>query len=953
MYKSISFYASFNERTGYGIHATRLVESLEKLISVHRNQPGGEVSISLIDSVSIQNVTTHLPYPSILYNVWESTEQPQWFMDKLQYFDQLWVPTEAQKAWSIAQGIPEEFVKVVHEGIDPTRFFPVKQDKGDLFNFLYVGQWQPRKSTIECIKSFLEAFPISTYPNVRLQLNADTLFPSDTYSSTEERLKAYGLEDPRIIPIHHEEGDDYVRRMQQADVFLSCARSEGWGLPICESMASGIPSIVADWGGSTEYAGEALKVNIVGQKKPQGIYGDWDVPGEWGEPDYSHLTEVIRDSYHSHTTHKAKALITSEHIRTKFSWDAAANQAYSVLSELYSSSKAIPAADIEKAIQTYARKFGYEIPVLRKRSAIFTMDTHPTSQEQLDTLTETIIQIKRFGYPLLISSHIPLPPSIVEMVDYYIYDKRDILSWGDMPIYTRVHSDGTIENTPSSIPCHACASTHNVRNAIDFVLGKYDWIYHLCYDTEIDLGEWLDKVHASDKGMIVTHWENNPLTIGGQAIAAKTELMDKLMLHLDTWDDFAKEFGEDRFCGERKLYKIAVDKIGLDNIEFISIPLANRYDQVDREVWTDELFECHFVEGPFLNIIGISNREYDVCFSSPVDGSTYSLKQQPNNWSRPSAKFYRDWTISASLDGELKYQHTLDLTGKRVLISMGSRALGDTLAWIPYVEEFRKKHSCHVILSSWWNSIFDYPEIEWATPGDAIPDIYATYDIGCFDNQPDKNPINWREVPLQKVAADILGLDYEPLRAKLKQSQPTPTDKPSKPYICFSEFSTMQNKLWNREGAWQTVINHLISLGYDCISISAEPSQLSGIIKHNGQSIEQTISDLSGAAFYLGLNHGPAWLAYSLDIPTIMITGISEEWNDFPMFARIATDTCRPGCFNDPTLPIDRDWNWCPRNKNYACTSEITEDMVIKEIDRIATHYGKSKVKATKKRKKG
>jgi autotransporter strand-loop-strand O-heptosyltransferase len=206
--------------------------------------------------------------------------------------------------------------------------------------------------------------------------------------------------------------------------------------------------------------------------------------------------------------------------------------------------------------------------------------------------------------------------------------------------------------------------------------------------------------------------------------------------------------------------------------------------------------------------------------------------------------------------------------------------------------------------------------------------------VGCFDNQPDKNPNNWRTIPLQQVATDILGLEYIPLRAKLKYESycHAGNGNPPKPYICFSEFSTMRNKLWNREGAWQEVIGHLNSLGYDCVCISAEQSKLKGIVDHCGQSIEQTLTDISGASFYVGLNAGPTWLAYSLGIPIIMITGVSEPFNDPPNPYRIQIDVCRPGCFNDPNLPIDRGWDWCPRGKDFACTREITTEMVIEII---------------------
>jgi len=943
MYKSVSFYAAFNERTGYGVHANRLCEALEKLIPVYRNQPNGEVSISLLDTVTASQTMTFPPKPSILFNIWEASEQPAAFIEKLKNYSQLWVGSEAQRAWSISQGVPEEFVFVVPEGVDPEVYHPVHIIDPPIqstFDFLVCGQWQRRKSTIEIVRAFLKAFPKNK--KVRLYLSTDTLFPSDTYKSTEERLAGNGIFDERIIPVHFEEREAYVRRLQTCHVYVQCSRSEGFGLPGIEAMACGAVSILENWGGSTEYSSGALLVNVPKLEKPAEIYGNWPVPGLWGSPDYDHLVEVMRDAYKNYSTHKKKALITSEMIRTKFSWEAAAKKAYDILDELSQVSRETVApvdnlVDAEKSIHAYARKFGYDIASMHKRKAIFAVDCHPDSQEKLDTLVETVKQVRACGYPVLIVSHLPLPIPVIELADYYIYDKNDVLSGDDKPVYWRQNADGTTETTEATISCHALAGLHNARNTIDFCFGKFDWIYHMNSDCEVDLPLWLDKVRSSEKPVIACHWDNNKETFGGQIIAAKTELFAKIYPRIETWDEFRTIFGDDRFCSEKGFYKIAVKEVGLENIEFLDIDLGNRFDQVDRGAWGEDRFECHFVDGPYLNIAGMSGKEYDVSYSNPIDGESYRVAQKSGMWSRPSKKFYRDWTIKVSLGGEVKFEHHLDLAGKNVIISLGSKAHGDTLAWIPYIEEFRKKHNCTVYCSTWWNHILDYPEIKFIMPGDTVQNVYASYSVGCFDDQLDLNPINWRLSPLQKVAADILGLEYEPIRAKLKceKRKSGSNGNEAKPYICFSEFSTMQNKLWNRPGAWQKVIDYLNKVGYDCISISAEPSQLQGIIKHNGQSIEQTITDIAGATFYIGLNAGPSWLAYSLNIPCIMITGVSEPWNDFPNPHRISVDVCRPGCFNDPTLPIDRGWNWCPRNKDYACTREITESMVIEQIDNI------------------
>ena len=945
MYKSISFYAAFGNRTGYQHHATGLADALEKLMPVYRNQPGGDISISLLDTVTASQITTFPPNPSILLNVWEASEQPAGFIENLRHYSQFWVASEAQRAWSIAQGLPEEFVFTVPEGVDPEIFKPLEGDppKSDTFDFLVCGQWQRRKSTLEIVQAFLKAFPDNS--EVRLYLSVDTIFPSDPYKSTEERLEKNGISDERIIPVHFEEREEYVRRLQTCHVYAQCSRSEGFGRPGIEAMACGAVSIMEDWGGSTEYSSGALLVRVPKLEKPKEIYGNWEVPGMWGSPDYGHLVEVMRDAYENYSMHKKKALITSKEIRTKFSWEAAAKKAYDIIQAIpesaVSSEVKIPVVEPavclnpEAEIRIFARARGYEVRDLKRRKSIFTVDTHPDSPEKLECLVETIKQIKELGYPILVTSHFPLPLNVIEMIDFHIYDKRDILSGEDRPIYSRTIGDGHVETTKAGLQCHALASTMNVRNGIDFCLGKYDWIYHMSYDTEVDIKDWMEKVNASDKSLIGCRWDHQEKTFSGQVFAGTVEVMDKIVPRLETWEEFAKMHGERRFNSEEVFLDRINEHVGVGNYDVLDIDLGNRFDQVDREAWKDDLFQCHFVEGPFFNIIGISNREYDVTFSNPIDGESFVLKQKVGSWSRPDKKYFREWTITAKLNGEVKFQHNLDLKGNRVLISLGSKALGDTIAWIPYIEEFRKKHDCHVIFSSWWKKIFDYPEIEFVNPGTPVENVCASYDVGCFDDQLDRNVINWRLSNLQKVAADILGVDYKPIRAKMKYESHRKggNGNEPKPYVCFSEFSTMQNKLWNREGAWQKIIDYLNSLGYDCVSISTEQSKLTGIIDHCGQSIEQSLTDVSGASFYVGLNAGPTWLAYALNIPHVMIVGVSEPWNDPPNPYRVQMDVgCKP-CFNNVLVPINRGWEWCVNEDKYACTKAITPEMVIKAID--------------------
>lgn len=961
MYKSVAWHGQLNDRTGYGIHGTNMVRELSKLIPVNVDGEG-EVHITLIDSVSIQNVNSRWPYPSILYNAWESTEQPQWFIDRMKYFDQLWVVSQWQKDWSVAQGIPEEFIRVVPEGVDPDIFKPAThirgfRQKGEV-HFLHVGQWQSRKSTLEICQAFLKAFPANTHKNVRLYLSCDTLFPSDEYKSTEERLIGNGITDSRIVPVHFEDKDVYVRRLQAADCFVSCARAEGWGLPQCEAMACGIPTVVADWSGSTEFAGEALKVRVLSHRKPQGIYGNWDVPGVWGEPDYDHLVEVMRDAYENHTTHKKKALITSEMIRTKFSWETAAKTAYEIIQTIpkqiereVALAPPLTPYDVEQAVRSYAYTLGQEIVSLSltpSRECVV-IGCWPNTPEKMGTLVETINQMRAFHLPIILSTHFKLPEYIQELADYVLFERENILSGDWKATYHKTLPTGGTLLQKSTIEYHGVACLNAIRTATDFCRGRFTRMHYLEYDTEVEYDVFLK--HVREKFHLFNGVRYEDRTIRTDIWSATPDFMDANIPRILSWEQYMS-YGYS-YILEHWLwsYFLAQGVEGQCNLLNTNVlPLTNRYDQVDRSLFSEDRgVSCHFMGGPFVQINGQGTEEYDVNFGNPIDGERYyGLKMKPGMWARPDKKFYRDWSVDVMLKGAPIYHHTLNLENQNVIISLGSKALGDTIAWMPYIEQFRVKHNCHVHCSTWWNHIMDYPEINFIKPGDSVENVYATYDVGCFDDQLDRNPVNWRQTPLQKVAADILGLDYEPLRAKLLYTHHL---KGKRPYMCFSEFSTMQNKFWNHKGGWQKVIDHCVKLGYNCVSISTEATGLKNVIRHNGQPIEDTLADISGASFYVGLNHGPVWLAYALGIPAIMITGVSEEWNDFPNPYRVSVDTgCTP-CFNDISVPIGRNWEWCHSGKDFICTRNITDELVIAMLTQLLEDTGHSK-KKTKPRTK-
>jgi autotransporter strand-loop-strand O-heptosyltransferase len=342
-----------------------------------------------------------------------------------------------------------------------------------------------------------------------------------------------------------------------------------------------------------------------------------------------------------------------------------------------------------------------------------------------------------------------------------------------------------------------------------------------------------------------------------------------------------------------------------------------------------------------VEVKGHTKEKYTVNF---VDGdtglSTYKGDIENNNWICTKRRYFTNWRITVESEGKLVSEHKFDPTGKNVLVDIDTKAMGDTIAWVPYAEEFRKKHNCKVFLSTHWNKFFDYPEINFIQPGTAVNNLYAKFNIGCRDNDYDSNKNNWRSVPLQKVASDYLGIDYEEIRPRIKK-----TDKPrpiKNKYVCITEHSTVQCKYWLHPGGWQGVVNYLKVLGYDVMAISKEACNLKGIINRTNRPIEETMNNISHADMFIGVSCGPTWLSWALGVPTILISGYSTAWAEMKDCQRVINEKVCHGCYNDKDTIFDRgNWNWCPRSKNMICTTSITTDMVIEKIDNIVRRVKK------------
>lgn len=358
----------------------------------------------------------------------------------------------------------------------------------------------------------------------------------------------------------------------------------------------------------------------------------------------------------------------------------------------------------------------------------------------------------------------------------------------------------------------------------------------------------------------------------------------------------------------------------------------------------------HNVDGLFFEILGGDNSTYDVQFKDKKSGTlVYRVDLSRNTWAKPNIKYYVDWEVTViNKNTNQASVFNLDLENQRVYICLDSKSLGDTLAWFPYVEEFRKKHKCKVVCSTFWNQLFTehYPEIEFVQPGEMVNNLKAMYTLGLFyiDTNPDtnKHPDDPRVMPLQKIASDILGLDYREIRPLVKE--PIVNENKSN-QVCIAVHSTSQAKYWNNPFGWQDVVNWLRDKGYTVKLLSEEGTDFmgnkapTGVVLHPKGSIESVMEEMKKSKAFIGLGSGLSWLSWTLNVPTAIISGFSYKWAEMQDCIRITAPkgVCQ-GCFNRVRLNAG-DWNWCPDHKGtprqFECSREITSDMVIRELEKI------------------
>lgn len=275
---------------------------------------------------------------------------------------------------------------------------------------------------------------------------------------------------------------------------------------------------------------------------------------------------------------------------------------------------------------------------------------------------------------------------------------------------------------------------------------------------------------------------------------------------------------------------------------------------------------------------------------------------------------------------------------KEVSIINESGSLGDTLAWVPIVNEFAKEKKIKVNLYTPYKDLFSdqYPLINFYNYSDEKKSP-SCIKIGCFDD------FSYRNLSLQEIACKCLGILNREVFPVLNINN-SKTKEIKKKYVCIAIQSTAQCKYWNNKTGWHQVVNYLRELDYEVICIDRYSSfgtqsnmnlmPENCVDKTGDFPLEDRINDILNCDFFIGISSGLSWLAWACRKPVVLISGFTNPKTEFYTKYRVFNKNVCNSCWNDESLYFDKNnWMWCPKDKNFECSKEITFEMVKDKIN--------------------
>ena len=255
------------------------------------------------------------------YTMLEVDGLPREWVKRANMMDEVWTPSSFNAATFRESGVKRP-VHVMPLGVNPAYFnrgitgYPVE----GVFTFLSAFEWGERKAPELLLKAFNDEFRSDEEAILVCKV-----YSQDPSVNVPRQVGQCGLREGggriifsinELVPAH-QLGAVY----RSADCFVLPSRGEGWGLPLLEAMACGLPVIATGWSAQTDFINDEVAYPLgVERLVPARAKCPYYEGLNWAEPSYEHLRSSMRHVYENREEARLKGSRASAEVLSRWTW---------------------------------------------------------------------------------------------------------------------------------------------------------------------------------------------------------------------------------------------------------------------------------------------------------------------------------------------------------------------------------------------------------------------------------------------------------------------------------------------------------------------------------------------------------------------------------------------------------------------------------------------------------
>jgi len=258
----------------------------------------------------------------------ETYDPPKHWIDILNQNDAVIVPSTFCEEIFKNSGITQPIYLIPHT-LDLNKYNSNIAPKltNDKFKFLFIGAWRKRKGYEELLKAWCSVF--SNNEHVELVIKTDKPNKAKKY--------VQGLTNNILIEHRTINENDMPSFIKSFDCLVLPTKGEGFGLPALQAMALGVPVIITDYSGCTDFANNdtAFLLNsesIVIKENMDNI--PQFMNRKWAEISVEQLGSVMLYVYDHPEEVKEKVRNAEQFVRDRFGLDMVGEQFSRLFSQL-------------------------------------------------------------------------------------------------------------------------------------------------------------------------------------------------------------------------------------------------------------------------------------------------------------------------------------------------------------------------------------------------------------------------------------------------------------------------------------------------------------------------------------------------------------------------------------------------------------------------------------------